>query len=58
VAELTSIGGLTSRRSFCSPLAVLVVDDVEVPRLLVSLILGEIGSTPAHDAAIPDSPDA
>jgi len=39
------------------PLAVLVEGDVQVCRLLVSVVLGKLGSTPAHHARVLYSPD-
>jgi hypothetical protein len=39
-------------------LAVLIERDVEVCRLLVSLVFGEIGSPAAHHSGVEDAPDA
>jgi hypothetical protein len=39
-------------------LAVLIERDVEVCRLLVSFVFGEIGDPPAHHSGVEDTPDA
>jgi hypothetical protein len=53
---------LNRRIDFCAiglvALAVLINRDVEVCRLLVSLVFGEISNPPAHHSDVEDHPEA